>query len=102
MKYLRFILLFLSFSHGLFINYSPKLHYHNQLSIYKNNRVSTILYTQNKSNIYKIVFDDDLEDEKDKLFKPKYKFGLTEFGLFLFRMYIYFVILFTIIDIKNK
>ena len=101
MKYLRYILLFLSFSHGLFINY-PKLNYHNQLSIYKNNHISTILHTQNKSKIYKIIFDDDLEDKNDKLFKPKYIFGLTDFDLFLFRLYIYFVILFTIIDIKYK
>ncbi len=99
MRYLRYILLFISFSHGLFINYSPKLNYHNQLSIYKPH-TPIVLQSQNKSKIYKIIFDDDLEDEKDKLFKPKYKFGLTEFDLFLFRMYIYFVLLFTIIDIK--
>ncbi len=102
MKYLRYILLFLSFSHGLFINYPTKLHYHHQLSIYKHNHIPFILQSQNKSKTYKIIFDDDLEDEKDKLFKPKYIFGLTEFDLFLFRMYIYFVILFTIIDIKTK
>jgi hypothetical protein len=99
MQYLRYILLFLSLSQA-FINYPTKFNYNNQLSIYKNNHIPLILQSHNKSKIYKITFDDDIEDEKDKLFKPKYKFGLTDFDLFLFRMYIYFVLLFTIIDIK--
>jgi hypothetical protein len=104
--YLRPIILFLSICNGLFINYPSKSgiglqrwHNYNQLSYIKGH-TNILLRSHNKSNIHKIVFDDDLEDEYDKLFKPKYIYNLTDFDLFLLRMYIYFVLLFTIIDLK--
>ena len=87
---------------GLFINYPHKLDkglskWHNYNRLYSGS--NCILKNQNKSNIYKIIFDDDLEDETNKLFKPKYLFGLSDFDLYMIRMYIYLVIIYRLIYI---
>lgn len=56
-------------------------------------------HNHNKSKIIKLDFSEDMEEPEDKLFKPRYKFGLSEFDMILLRVYVNLVIMIYICNI---
>lgn len=62
-------------------------------SHYKSHPVlSMSMNKKNSSKIYKLDFSEDMEEIEDKLHKPRYVFGLSEFQMILLRIYVYMVI----------
>jgi len=47
---------------------------------------------KNSSKIYKLDFSEDMEEIEDKLHKPRYAFGFSEFQMIFLRIYVYMVI----------
>jgi hypothetical protein len=54
---------------------------------------------KNKSKIIKLDFSEDMEEPEQKLFKPRYAFGLSEFDLILLKVYVNLVIMIYICNI---
>ena len=95
MQYLRFLLIIPFASGFLTMPLFPKHRLHTMhtihtkmLSLPKNTTISPY----NNSKVFKLDFDEDMEDPLDKLMKPRYRFGLSEFDMILIRMYVNMVV----------
>jgi hypothetical protein len=45
------------------------------------------------SKVFKLDFSEDMEEPEEKLFKPRYAFGLSEFDMILLRIYVNIVVM---------
>lgn len=53
----------------------------------------------NRSKIIKLDFSEDMGEPEEKLFKPRYAFGLSEFDMILLRVYVNLVTMIYICNI---
>lgn len=96
-NYLRYFILFVSICNGLFVNYPSKngmiikrWNDYNRLAIIPIKRNPLLLTCQNKSKIYKIVFDNDIESDNDKLFTLNLSFAVYIVILYTYCYSIYY------------